>query len=93
MKRVIPQTLPGTDTARLFERPDGFYWQEPDGSREHGPFETLLEAALDMQAMNEETPEPGETLQEAQAEIGMADWIDPDTGEPAEDLVSHLEEH
>ena len=25
-----------------------------------------------------------ETLQEAENEIGIADWIDPDTGDPAE---------
>jgi hypothetical protein len=27
---------------------------------------------------------PGETLAEAESEIGVADWIDPDSGEPAE---------
>jgi hypothetical protein len=28
--------------------------------------------------------EPGESLEEAEGEIGIADWIDPDTGQPAE---------
>lgn len=28
--------------------------------------------------------EPGESLQEAEDELGIADWIDPDTGDPAE---------
>lgn len=93
MKQIIPQTLSESATARVIERPDGFYWQELDGSGERGPFETLLDAVQDMQATSEDTPEPGETLQEAQAEIGMSDWIDPDTGEPAEDRISHLEEH
>lgn len=35
-------------------------------------------------AVDEDAPEPGEGLREAESEIGIADWIDPDTGEPAE---------
>ena len=30
--------------------------------------------------------EPGETLQEAEAELGLSEWIDPDTGELAEGM-------
>jgi len=95
MKQVIPETSPEFDTTRVIERPDGFYWQALDGSREHGPFETLLEAVQDMAEVDagEESIEPGETLQEAQAEIGMSDWVDPDTGAPAEEDGRHLEEH
>jgi len=26
--------------------------------------------------------EPGETVEEAEDEIGISDWIDPDTGDP-----------
>ena len=37
--------------------------------------------------------EPGETLEEAESEIGVADWIDPDTGEPAEESVPRIEDH
>jgi hypothetical protein len=38
-------------------------------------------------------PEPGETLDEAESEIGINDWIDPDTGEPAEgQSPPHIEE-
>jgi hypothetical protein len=94
MKQVIPETSPEYDSARVIERPDGFYWQAKDGTRECGPFATLLEAVQDMQATdNEEALEPGETVEEAQAEIGLSDWIDPDTGEPAEQDGRHLEEH
>ena len=35
-------------------------------------------------------PEP---LQEAESEIGIAEWIDPDTGGPAEDSVPRIEDH
>ena len=31
-------------------------------------------------------PESGETLEEAENELGVADWVDPDTGELAEGL-------
>jgi hypothetical protein len=41
----------------------------------------------------ETTSEPGETVTEAAAEIGIAEWVDPDTGEPAEDVVTRIEEH
>jgi len=93
MKQVIPETSPEYDTTRVIERPDGFYWQAKDTPREHGPFATLLEAVEDMKSTDEEALEPAETLQEAEAEIGISDWIDPETGEPAEEDGHHLEEH
>ena len=37
--------------------------------------------------------EPGETLAEAEDEIGISDWIDPDTGEPAEESIPRTEDH
>lgn len=93
MKQVIPETTPDYDSTRVIERPDGFYWQAKDSAREFGPFATLLEAVQVMQGADGEALEPGETLEEAEAEIGIADWIDPETGEPAEQDGSHLEEH
>lgn len=65
-------------------RPDGYYWQAPDGKQDIGPFESMELALADMEAAGDETQEPGETLQEAEDEIGISDWIDPETGEPAE---------
>lgn len=72
------------DVEQIMVRPDGYYWVAPDGRQEFGPFESLELALADMAAADEEAPEPGETLQEAEDEIGISDWIDPDTGEPAE---------
>ena len=70
---------------RVITRPDGHHWLSLDGRREFGPFNSFEEALVDMQTDDEESAaEPGETLQEAEFEIGMTDWIDPDTGEPAE---------
>jgi hypothetical protein len=37
--------------------------------------------------------EPGETLREAEDEVGINQWIDPETGEPAEgQSPPHLEQ-
>jgi hypothetical protein len=78
---------------RIIERPDGYHWIAPDGKQEFGPFESRERALADMiDRAEEEAPEPGETLQEAESEIGIADWIDPETGEPAEgSCPPHLE--
>ncbi len=95
MKQVIPETSPEYDRARVLERPNGFYWQSRETGREYGPFDTLLEAVRDMEASaDEEAIEGGDTLGEAEAAIGIADWIDPDTGAPAEALDAvRLEDH
>jgi hypothetical protein len=93
MRQVIPETQAEFDSTRLIERPDGFYWQSRDAREEFGPFPTLLQAVQDMQARDEPAVEPGETAQEAEAEIGIADWVDPETGEPAEEGVPRVEEH
>ena len=83
----IPLTPPDYDQTRIIERPDGFYWQDKLSDKEYGPFQTLLDAVQDMQQQEDTS---GETLEEAEAEIGIADHIDPETGEPAEGLQPHL---
>jgi hypothetical protein len=74
------------DMGHVMLRPDGYHWQTPDGNQEFGPFDTLEAAQADMESAGEDGAEPGETLQEAEDELGVADWIDPDTGELAEGL-------
>ncbi len=93
MAQIIPETLPDYDKTRIIERPDGFYWQPGNSGEEFGPFPTLIEAIQDMQYRDDAEIEPGETVAEAEAEIGIADWVDPDTGEPAEESVPRLEDH
>ena len=94
MRRTIPTGTPEDDRSRIVERPDGFYWRSEDGSTEYGPFPTLVEAVADMQAPDEDGGyEPGESLAEAEDEIGISEWIDPETGEPAEESVPRTEEH
>ncbi len=90
MPKHIPATPSGFDHARVIERPDGFYWQDKDSGEEYGPFPTLLEAMQNMQGQDDTGYEEGESLKEAEAEIGIADWTDPETGQPAESLQPHL---
>lgn len=83
----------GDRERRIVERPDGYHWIAADGKHEFGPFATRELALADMiNGAEEEAPRPGETVQEAESEIGIADWIDPETGEPAEgSCPPHLE--
>ena len=87
------EALTEIDIGYVMLRPDGYHWQSADGTQEFGPFATMEAALADMDLADSEAEgnEPGETLQEAEDEIGIADWIDPDTGEPAEGLSTpHL---
>ncbi|MGZ5185695.1 MAG: hypothetical protein ACXWCU_09280 [Caldimonas sp.] len=82
-----------SDDADIVKRPDGYYWQASDGRQEVGPFESYELAQADRDAVSEEALTPGESLQEAEQEIGIADWIDAETGEPAEgESPPHLQE-
>ena len=81
------------DSGSVVRHPDGYYWLAPDGHQEFGPFATLQEALDDMNAAGDDSIEPGETLQEAEQELGLADWVDADTGELAEQTGTRLEDH
>lgn len=86
---------PGGDgeSGEILERPDGFYWKAPEGPEEYGPFDTLEAALADRDAREDEPPEGGEALHEAERDIGINEWIDAETGQPAEgQSPPHLEE-
>ncbi len=93
MKKQIPETPPEDDKAQVIERPDGFYWQSKESGKESGPFPTLLEAVEDMQYSADSDYEPGESVEQAEAEIGISDWVDPETGELAEEQGPRIEDH
>jgi hypothetical protein len=80
--------------ARVIKRPDGYYW-EAKGREARGPFTTRGEAEADLLAGGAAGGdfEAEESLQQAETEVGISDWIDPDTGGPAEDNVPHIEDH
>jgi hypothetical protein len=85
------------DSGAVVQHPDGFYWLAPDGRQQFGPFATVEEALAEMNAASEDALEPGETLhealEEAENELGIADWVDPETGEPGAQAGPHLEDH
>jgi hypothetical protein len=78
----------------VVERPDGYYWQSHDG-REYGPYASCREAHA--AALPDDDAEfawrPDTGADEALAEIGASDWIDPDTGELAEDNATRTALH
>ncbi len=77
----------------IVKRPDGYYWQSEDGHQEFGPFETYEQALVDRDADSEESLAPTSSLHESEDAIGMANWIDPETGAPAEgESPPHLAE-
>jgi hypothetical protein len=86
------ETLQG----RVIERPDGFYWESKQTKELRGPFATLAEAEADLLAggaADEELDQAVGGLQEAESELGISEWIDPDTGVPAEDNIPRIEDH
>src|SRR5262245_5922019 len=92
-----PEVSPaeGSVQGRVLQRPDGFYWESKASKELRGPFETRAEAEADLLAGGAagDDPEGADTLQEAESEVGISEWIDPDTGGPAEDNVPRIEDH
>lgn len=89
MSKRIPGDARESERGLVVERPDGFYWQDKADGKVYGPFPTARDALDDMQ--NEDTEgefEEGESLEEAESEIGITGWIDPETGLPAEEVTS-----
>ncbi|MDP1927493.1 MAG: hypothetical protein Q8K62_03175 [Thiobacillus sp.] len=82
MTQAIPSTPADHDHTRIIERPDGCYWIDAETGEEYGPFASLLAAVEDMEYNADSDYEPGETVEEAEEELGISDWIDPDTGDP-----------
>lgn len=89
--KALEPTLPEEDEqTRLIERPDGFYWQNKLTEKLHGPFSSMAQAMEEAEYQEDSDYEEGASLLEAEDEIGIADWIDPDTGQLAEGSVPHF---
>jgi len=86
---------PASDPIKVFERKDGFYWHDEETGAELGPFPSAAAARADARALEDEADvEPsGQSLREAEDELGISDWIDPETGEPAEGYSPHIEDN
>ena len=87
------ETPPGEARVQFIERPNGVYWTVTGSSTEYGPFATLAEAEADAEGREDPTFQATESVAEAEAEIGISEWIDPDTGVPAEESVPRIEDH
>ncbi len=87
------ETRTGEETSRVVARPDGYYWVADDGRQEFGPYATAVLALAALRDGVESALEPGAELAEVEAELGIADWVDPATGEPAEEGPTRIEEH
>ncbi len=92
MTQIIPETPPDYDMTRIIERPGGFFWLDQETGEEFGPFETLLEAVQDMEYNAEDSDETAESLEGVEQELGLADWVDKDTGELAEDTQTRIDD-
>ena len=79
----LPPALPGFDSEE-FLSPHGLR----SLSRRH--LEAPYDAGLGLPPV---AYEPGESLAEAEDEIGISGWIDPDTGQPAEESIPRTEDH
>jgi len=94
MTKTIPTTRADFDRTRIIERPDGFYWQSLEDGREHGPFVTLMDAAMDMQEVDDEGEgDDVDGLREAEDVLGVPEWVDPETGQLADDEWTRTEDH
>ncbi len=92
-RRIRKAAPPDELRVNFVERPDGVYWQSRGGGKEYGPFATLADAEADALTLEVTEYEPGESVTEAESEIGIAEWVDPDTGAPAEESVPRIEDH
>jgi len=93
MPRAKPETMPEFENARIFERPDGFYWRSTDTGEESGPFKTLSDAVEDLEFNADSEVDIPDTLEEAEADLGVEGYIDPETGELEDPSLPRLGEH
>ena len=80
------------DRVQFIERPNGVYWRTAS-SEENGPFATLAEATADAEGREDPTFQATDSVAEAEAEVGISEWIDPDTGEPGDESHPRIEDH
>ena len=89
----LPADLSLPDAQALIRHPDGYYWLSADGRMQIGPYATAEEALAEMHRAEDGDIEPDETLPEAEQALGLADWVDPDTGALAEATHLRIEDH
>jgi hypothetical protein len=81
----------GASTDRVVARPDGYYWVADDGEQEFGPYPTAAQALAAANEAIEATVEEEQALQDAEAEIGVAERQDHDIVEVDEQTPPAVE--
>lgn len=89
---------PASHRPSIVEGEDGFFWRDSETDSLVGPFRTRAAATADR-----DSPGPAEdgaddvaaaadtdAVHEVEAEIGIDDFIDPDTGEPTHGYEPHV---
>ena len=89
--QVMDLSLP--DSQALVHHPDGYYWLGAGGREQFGPYATAEEALAALHHAADDDIEPEESLLEAEQALGLADWVDPDTGGLAEATHTRIEDH
>ena len=89
-----PPAAPVIDGASrdVVEPPDRDHSLATDEHQGGAPFESYELAQAHRDAVGVEALAPGENSQETVHEIGVDDWIDAETGSPADDEPPHLQE-
>ena len=72
------RTAAESGTDRVVARPDGYYWLADDGQQEFGPYPTAAQALAAASEAAETAADEEEALQQAEADIGVADRLDHD---------------
>jgi len=67
-----------TSSDRVVARPDGYYWVADDGQQEFGPYPTAAQALAAASEAADTATEEEEALQQAEADIGVAERLDRD---------------
>jgi hypothetical protein len=74
-----PTAEPATD--RVVARPEGYYWVADDGRQEFGPYPTAAQALAAAGEAADTAADEEEALQQAEADIGVAERLDHDIAE------------
>lgn len=94
---IAPAPPPVPLDVEVVERSDGYYWISRDRRREIGPYASAAEAFEDGAGLVGldvvDGGEQADSLAQAEDALGIAAWIDPDTGTPSEEARPRLEEH
>ena len=89
---------PAARRPSIIEGEAGFYWRDSETDALVGPFRTHAAAVADRDSPGPAYDDPddlaapadADAVHEAEAEIGIEDFIDPDTGEPTHGYEPHV---